>query len=112
MSEEQLKKKNWNAGKFLRGNFLADERSAVHWPFLLYLGLLALISIYSAHSADRKVFRIAALQTELKELKSQYVSTRSQLMNATKLTVVGEKVSELGLSQNEVAAHIIYRTEE
>mgnify|MGYP001027583492 CR=1 FL=1 len=112
MSEEQQKKKKWNAGKFLRGNFLADERSAVHWPFLLYLGLLALISIYSAHSADRKVFRIAALQTELKELKSQYVSTRSQLMNATKLTVVGEKVAEQGLSQNEVAAHIIYRTEE
>ena len=111
MKEEQEPKTKWNAGKFLRGNFLADERSAVHWPFLLYLGLLALISIYSAHSADRKVFRIAALQTELKELKSQYVSTRSQLMNATKLSAVGEKVADRGLSQNEKAAHIIYRTE-
>ncbi|MCE2496544.1 MAG: S-adenosyl-methyltransferase [Flavobacteriales bacterium] len=112
MSEEQNVRTNWNAGKWLRGSFLADERNAVHWPFLLYLGCLALISIYSAHSADRKVFRIAEMRTELKELKSQYVSTRSQLMNATKLSVVGEKVSERGLSQSDNSAYVIYKEEE
>lgn len=112
MTEEQNVEQKWNMGKWLRGSFLADERNAVHWPFLLYLGLLALISIYSAHSADRKVFRIAELQTELKELKSQYVSTRSQLMNATKLSVVSEKVNERGLSQSAESAYVIYAEEE
>lgn len=112
MSEEENVKRKWNVGKWLRGGFLADERNAVHWPFLLYLGSLALISIYSAHSADRKVFRIAEMRTELKELKSQYVSTRSQLMNATKLSVVGEKVKTQGLSQSAESGYVIFKEEE
>ncbi len=107
MSEERDVQRKWNAGKWLRGSFLADERNAAHWPFLLYLGLLALISIYSAHSADRKVFRVAELRKELKELKSQYVSTRSQLMNATKLSVVSEKVKDQGLDQSAGSVYLI-----
>ena len=44
------------------------------------LAFLALIMIASSHGADRKVHRIAELNNDVNELKSEYVDLRMKLM--------------------------------
>ena len=91
----------------IRGYFQIGEKGVIHWPFLLYLSFLALIMLYSAHSADRKVYRIHDLNLRIKELKSEFISYRTEVMNRTKLSVISEEAAELGLAQDREGLYLI-----
>lgn len=83
------------------GSFLVSEQWAKSWPFILYLSLLALIMIASSHSADRKVHSIAKLRSQMKELNSEYIDTRSRLMIESMEYKVVQKAGELGLEKSD-----------
>ena len=74
-----MKKNFYN---IVKGKFLVNEDSLKNWRFIIFLSFLALIMIASSHSADKKVHRIAQLNSEVKELKSEFVDIRMQLMQA------------------------------
>ena len=46
----------------------------------MFLISLAIIMIANTHSYEKKIFLIAALTTEVKELRSEFVDSRSALM--------------------------------
>jgi len=69
-----------NIYNIIKGKFLVSDDSFRNWRFILFLSLLALIMIASSHSADKKVHRIAQLNDDVKELKSEYVDLRMKLM--------------------------------
>lgn len=94
------------------GSFLVSEQWAKNWPFILYLSLLALIMIASSHSADRKVHEIARLRSQMKELNSEYIDTRSRLMQESMEYKVVQKAKELGLEKTDEPPIIIKTTEE
>ena len=52
------------------------------------LSVLTLVMISSGHSADRKIFKIAALNSELKTLKSDFIEAKKQLLVLRKETNV------------------------
>ena len=60
--------------------FLIQEDALKNWRMILFLSALALIMISSGHSADRKIFKIAALNTENKALKSDFIEAKKQLL--------------------------------
>lgn len=64
----------------IKGKFLVSDDALKNWRFIIFLSLLALIMIASSHSADKKVHRIAQLNNEVKELKSEYVDVRMRVM--------------------------------
>ena len=64
----------------LRGTFLISDDSFKNWRLILWLSALAVIMIASSHSADRKVYEIASLKEEVKELRSAFVEGRKKLM--------------------------------
>ena len=64
----------------LKGRFLVDEDAQKNWGFLVFLTFLALLMIASSHQVDRKVQEIAALNKKNRELRAEFVSTRSELM--------------------------------
>jgi len=101
MEEKANPKKNYSLGSLITGSFLVSKQWVKNWPFILYLSLLALIMIASSHSADRKVHRIADLRTEMKEMSSKYIDTRSRLMIESMESKVVEKAAELGLQHAE-----------
>jgi ribosomal protein L29 len=74
-----MKKNFYN---IIKGRFLVSDDALKNWRFIIFLSVLALIMIGSSHSADRKVHEIARLNNEVKELKSEYVDVRMQLMQA------------------------------
>lgn len=66
----------------VKGKFLISEGALRNWPFVVFLSLLALVMIGSSHSADKKVHQISKLNTQVKELKSEYVDVRMKLMQS------------------------------
>ncbi|CAI8348815.1 MAG: Uncharacterised protein [Flavobacteriia bacterium] len=80
-----------------KGGFLAERRMNAQYPFLIFLAFLAIISIRSSHLADKKVHRISELRKELKNVHSDFVETRSQLMETSAETKVRERAADLGL---------------
>jgi len=58
--------------------------------------------IASAHSADQKVYEIARLTNDVKELRSAFVDGRSKLMRLKMESTIIEKVEEKGIVISEI----------
>ncbi|MCH7524092.1 MAG: S-adenosyl-methyltransferase [Bacteroidetes bacterium] len=86
----------------LRGKFLISDDSFKNWRLILFLSFLAVIMIASSHSADRKVYKIAKLNEDVKELRSAFVEGRSKLMKLKMESSVIKKLADKGLSPSEI----------
>lgn len=84
-----------------RGSFLGNERITKLLPFAVYVTCLALVAIYYSHSADRKVHQINRLRTQVDELKSEYLDTKTRLMQSGLESTVEDRVAERGLHTSE-----------
>jgi len=74
-----------------------SDDSFKNWRFIIFLSVLALIMIASSHSADKKVHRIAQLNNDVKELKSEYVDVRMTLMQAKLESKIIKAMEKRGL---------------
>ena len=78
----------------LKARFLVNEDATKNWGFILYVIFLAILLIANTNTYEAKVFQIADLTNEVKELRSQFVATRSQLMKLKMESTVSEKMIE------------------
>lgn len=92
---------------FLRGNFLISNDSFKNWQFILFIALLMLLMIASSHSVDQKVMRIAQLNKNIQELRSQFVDTRSISMKIRLESTIRNKVAPLGIKPSENPPQVI-----
>jgi len=81
----------------LKGKFLVDEDAKKNWGFIIFLTALALLMITSSHQIDRKVQKIAELNKNKRELRSQFVATKSDLMKLKMESSISKKLEEQGL---------------
>lgn len=78
----------------LKGKFLVSGDAPKNWLFIIFASFLATVMIASSHSADRKVHTLAALNEEVKELRSEFVDMRSDVQRLkleSKITEILEK---------------------
>ena len=66
-------------------------------PYILFLGLLATVYIANAHYSEKKVRQIQQLQNEVKELRWNYMSIKSDLMYNSKRSEVVKQAEALDL---------------
>jgi hypothetical protein len=92
-----LKKMKNNIYSILKGTFLVSDDSFKNWRGIIFISVLAIIMIASSHSADKKVYEIARLNDEVKEMRSAFVDGRSKLMRLKMESEVAEKMREKGL---------------
>ncbi len=85
----------------LKGKFLVSGDSPKNWLFLIFASFLAAVMIASSHSADRKVHRLAALNEEVKELRSEFVDMRSDVQRLKLESTIRLTVAEEGLLPSE-----------
>lgn len=90
-----------NIYNIIKGRFLVSDDAFKNWRFIIFLSVLALIMIASSHQTDKKVHEIARLSNEVKELKSEYVDIRMQLMQAKMETRIIQKMEQKGLFPSE-----------
>jgi len=81
----------------LKGKFLVEEDAKKNWGFIIFLTTLALLMITSSHQIDKKVQKIAQLNKQKRELRSQYVATKSDLMKLKMESSISKRLEEKGL---------------
>ena len=86
---------------FINIDFLVKKDSIKNWRMIVYLSLLALITIYSVHSTDRKVYKISSLKKEINILNNEFVSSRTLLMKIKMESRVTKILNEKGLVPSE-----------
>jgi hypothetical protein len=78
----------------LKARFLINDDAVKNWRFIVFVIILAIIMIANTQRYEQKVFKIAALTSQVKELRSQFVDRRSQLMKLRMESTVSEKMIE------------------
>lgn len=78
----------------LKAKFLVNEDAIKNWQFIVYLIFLAIIMIANTHNYEKKIFQIAELTNEVKELRSEFVDRRSELMKIKMESTVAQKMEE------------------
>ena len=86
----------------LKARFLLDEDAIKNWRFIVFIILLAIVMIANTQSYEQKVFRIAALTNEVKELRSEFVDRRSELMKLKMESTIAQKMEARQLKPSTV----------
>ena len=92
--------RKFSFGSLLRGEFLADENTLRHLPFVLFLSLLGLVYIANAYYVERKVVAIQQVSKRVKDLHTHYVSVKADLMYEMKQTEIAVDMAETGLKES------------
>lgn len=81
------------------GTFLANEKNFKHVPFILFMAVLATAYIAYGYYADDTIRDVNKITNNLKELKSEFIYTKSELMFASKQSEVAKATEPLGLKE-------------
>jgi hypothetical protein len=78
----------------LKARFLIEDDSIKNWRFIVFLIVLAIIMIANTQSFEKKVYKINELTNQVKELRSEFVDRRSELMKLKMESTVSAKMVE------------------
>jgi preprotein translocase subunit SecY len=82
MAEENEKSKKQNPiAAILSGSMLTQDSVVKHLPYVLFLAFLGLVYIANGYMAESSVRQINKTQQEIKELRSEQISMKSNLNN-------------------------------
>ena len=99
------KKTNKVARSFINvisGNFLTKEKTVKLLPFFLFLSFMAMGYIANGYYAEEKIRQLNNITNELKELRSEYITIKSDLMFRSKQSVVADSVAVMGIKESLV----------
>ncbi len=96
-------KKKGVMAKFLEGifggTFLANEKNYKHIPFMLFVACATIVYIAYGYYADDTIREVNKITNNLKELRSEFIYTKSELMFASKQSEVAKAVEQIGLKE-------------
>ena len=82
MAEEKNKKKRQNPiVAVLTGSLLTQDSVVRHLPYMLFLAFFGLVYIANGYLAESSVREINRSQQQIKELRSEQISMKSELNN-------------------------------
>lgn len=114
--EEKQEKKTDTKGarkmvNVLNGSFISKDNVVELLPFLLFVSFIGILYISNRYYSEKNVFRMNSISNELKELRSEYITTKSELMFRSKQSEVAKAVEETGLKESVVPPKKIVVTE-
>lgn len=86
----------------LKARFLINEDANKNWRFIVFIVILAILMIGNTNKYEQKIFKISALTNQVKELRSEFVDRRSELMKLKMESTVAEKM----LSKNIIPSAV------
>ena len=84
------------------GNFLSKDYVIGQLPFILFLTVVGLSYIANGYYAEKSVREISHINTGLKELKSEYIISKSELMFMSNQSEMARAVAPSGLKESTV----------
>jgi hypothetical protein len=117
MSEKAENKSGGNAIakrilSVLDGSFLTRDNVLNNIPFLLFLFGIGIFYIGNSQFAESGIIGMDSINRELKELRSEFISTRSELMFVSKQSEVAKAVEPMGIYESVVPPKKIVITAE
>ncbi|NNF02495.1 MAG: hypothetical protein HKN22_07400 [Bacteroidia bacterium] len=104
--EKSKKKKKKTASsysirKFLNAlEFIQQEFLRRVMPFLFFLTILGLVYIANIYQAERTIRNIDKIGKEIKELRSEYISGKSEIMYSSNQSEIAKSISEHGIKES------------
>jgi hypothetical protein len=86
----------------LNGSFLTREHVLGNMPFILFCAGLMILHIAYGYQTERIVRDLDRTGSELKELRSAYITVRSQLERTEQQSQVAAEIGALGLRESRV----------
>jgi hypothetical protein len=68
-------------------------------PFLAYVFLLMVLFIYNSHTAEKNIRLTNKLNTEIKDLRSEYITVLSELMGESRQSAVAKRLEKTGIKE-------------
>ena len=97
-----------SVNNFLKKQISSNKSIIELAPFLLYISFCLVFYINNSYRAEAYVREIHYLENVIKDLRSEYITTKSELMFASKQTEVENLVYKHGLKKNTKPPYIIY----
>lgn len=91
----------------LNGSFLARENVLRNMPFILWIAGLMLCYIAYGYHTERTVRELDRTSTELKELRSEYITIRARMEQAERQSQVAQGMIGSGLKESLVPPYQI-----
>jgi len=92
----------------LRGTILTRKNVIKSLPLILFIVGLIVIYIWNNYMADKKVREISKIKKELKELRSEHITTRSELMYSSKQSEIARRLDTTGIKESVVPPQKIF----
>ena len=86
----------------LNGTFLTRENVLGNMPYILFFFGLLIVYVAYGYSTERVVRDLHRADTELKEMRSEYITVRAQLEKQEQQSHVAAGISDLGLRESRV----------
>lgn len=84
------------------GRFLISDRTLQQMPFLFFLAFLCLCYIANGYFAQSKDRELDALNTQIKELNTQFQISKAKLMYLSKESEVAHATAKMGLKESVI----------
>lgn len=89
-----------SVGSVMSGAFLSKEKAIGAIPFIFFLTLVTLCYIANGYYAEEQIRKQNKLTNEIKELRSEYIISKSDLMFISKQSEVAKRVLSLGVKES------------
>lgn len=108
-AKSELKQANKNSLGALRGWMFDMGRARLQniIVFMVYLVFLALLNIGNTYRAEKYIRQIDKLTKEMKELRYEYITTKSELMFKSKASEVATQLAPFGIKESIIPPHKI-----
>jgi len=110
--EEPKKEKKGGLKSVLSGQFLDRDQAVRGLPFILFMSLLGIFYIANGYQAEKLIRQIYKTNNQLKELRSEYITNKSDLMYISKQSQLARATYGLGLKELTSPPKKIVLTEE
>ncbi len=102
--EQREKKEKRKKGKggfmtILGGRFLLREKFSKQFPFMVYITVLLMAIITNTYIAEGKIRELMKTTRKLNDLQVEYVKVKSDIMEASKQSVLAKRLAGTGLKE-------------
>ena len=105
-SDKQKKSVLRSANKMLKslGEGLTINMGSVvrQIPFIFFLALMAILYIANTYYAEKTIREINQTKKDLKDLRAEYIYTKSELMFSSRQSEISKMVSEMEIKESTV----------
>ncbi len=94
------------------GGFFEKEETLRMLPYFLLFIILGIIYITNSYWSEKNKREIQKTKNELIQLRYEYISSKSQLMDSTRQSYIARKLEYSGIKESTVPPTIIIAEEE